>query len=365
MLNKLYPFIAALFLTLCFIQSCDKDDNGLNPPDDLPYVNLGKIPYPQLTDYQLFVGNPANFSLNERVLPYDLNTPLFSDYSQKWRFIYFPKNTTAVFDTTEVVQFPVGTVIVKDFHYRADLRNPQSAIRHIETRLLVRHADGWEGYDYIWNDEQTEATLSIVNKTVAVSWIDEQGANQAINYLIPNKNECKGCHHLNGKLELIGPKVRNLNRDYAYTDGTMNQLGKWSAMGYLQGLPNQIGSRLPVWNDPGSGSLNDRARAYLDVNCAHCHRPNGAADNSGVDLRYTQNIPAEYGICKSPVAAGAGSGNMDYDIVPGHPERSIMPYRMNSTEPDVAMPELLRTTIHTEAVQLIEAWIAAMPEGDC
>lgn len=119
-------------------------------------------------------------------------------------------------------------------------------------------------------------------------------------------------------------------------------------------------SKAPVWNDPATGSLNDRARTWLDINCAHCHRPEGPASTSGLNLSVHEQSPAAWGVQKTPVAAGRGSGNRRYDIVPGHPDQSILLYRLESTDPGVMMPEVSRKVTHREGVALIREWIASL-----
>ena len=118
------------------------------------------------------------------------------------------------------------------------------------------------------------------------------------------------------------------------------------------------------WADASGASLDDRARAYLDANCAHCHNANGAADTSALDLALESPIDRNYGICKPPVAVGRGSGDRPYDIYPGRPDDSIMIYRMQHTDPAIAMPELGRSTVHAEGVELISEWVRSL-DGDC
>jgi len=110
--------------------------------------------------------------------------------------------------------------------------------------------------------------------------------------------------------------------------------------------------------------LEDRARAYLDINCAHCHKPTGSASNSGLWLDWQIADPVKWGVGKHPTAAGRGSGNALVVIEPGVPEASILAYRMASDEAGIAMPELGRAVTHEEGVALIAEWIAAM-EGVC
>jgi len=347
---------------------CEKDeqpDDGIHPPNELPYVNAAQLPYPNLSDYQFFVDNLSDITPNEGVFPYDLNGSLFANYAAKKRFVFLPEGKSATYKTEGVVEFPVGTVIIKHFYYPKDLRDSTKGNLHIETRLLVRLETAWEVYSYLWNAEQTEATFSVIGKQIPVSWIDQNGIEQHINYVIPNKNQCKECHSYNNSLVPLGPQVMQLNKQYAYDQTATNQLTKWKQWGILSGLPDI--AAVPKIPNPfdEAANLNDRARSYMDVNCAGCHNPAGAANNSGLDLSLSQTDPVAYGVCKSPVAAGGGSGTLNYDIVPAHPERSIVIYRMGSLQPDVAMPELLRTTVDTAGLRLLTEWIAAMPPGPC
>jgi hypothetical protein len=111
-------------------------------------------------------------------------------------------------------------------------------------------------------------------------------------------------------------------------------------------------------------SRSTRARAYLDVNCSHCHSPTGPANTTALDLRSANADLRRLGECKPPVAAGRGTGDRLFDIVPGKPDESILLYRMTSSEPGVMMPEMGRNTTHQEGVELIRAWIASM-QGTC
>lgn len=350
--------MAALMLAIAS-QGCKKDDTGgINVPSSGAHDNL--------SDYGFFQQPMSELvPVTDRIMPYDLNTTLFTDYSLKQRFIYIPEGKQADYDSMEVFNFPDGTVLIKNFYYRDDFRDEALPKNILETRLLIKRSGTWEAETYIWNDEQTEATRFIAGKVLPVSWIDLQGNAQTVNYLVPNKNECKGCHDYNNDIIPIGPKARHLNRDYDFTGGTENQLDKLVSLGMLNGMPGAtIAPKLPVWDAPATGSLELRARAYLDINCGNCHNPAGPANNSGLHLEYHVTDPEEWGVCKAPVAAGNGSGGRLYDIVPGDPDASILVYRMEVNDPDIRMPELGRSLEHTEAVDIIRQWIAQMP-GDC
>jgi len=320
-------------------------------------------PPEKLSQYGLFVGNGSTQEPVPGVIPYDLNSPLFSDYTDKFRFVQLPAGKSAEYRPDESFEFPVGTIIAKTFAYPIDARDPKLGRRLLETRILKREPDGWTGFPYIWNAEQTEAVLDVAGDLKDVHWIDTAGKERTNSYIIPNSNQCKGCHKQGDEMQPIGPKARNLNRDFAYATGTENQLAHWTHAGALTGSPDpKDAPRLAVWNDPTTGDLDQRARAWLEINCAHCHNSAGPARNSGLNLLASQANPTLFGVFKTPVAAGRGTGGLDYDIVPGKPDQSILMYRMTSIDPGIMMPELGKRMVHAEGVELVREWISAMPE---
>lgn len=323
-------------------------------------------PFARLSEYNLFTGRLADLKPNTGVLPYDLNSPLFSDYAHKFRTVWMPKGKSAVYNDSVTLEFPEGTLITKTFYYPANYQEPDGKRNIIETRVLLRQASGWVSLPYIWNQDQTDATLEVTGEQRQVSWNHTDGTVRTANYTIPNVNQCKGCHGYKNVLLPIGPKIRNLNKTYPYADGPMNQLDKWAQLGYLTGYTSAAASpRLAQWDDPSSGSLDERARAWLEINCAHCHNPHGAGGTSGLNLLASVKDPMAYGICKSPVAAGRGSGGFSYDIAPGEPEKSILIYRLETNDPGRMMPELGRSVVHEESVALLKEWIRAMPKNNC
>ncbi len=289
-----------------------------------------------------------------------MNTPLFSDYAEKFRFLYLPPGAKARYRAEGVLDLPVGATLVKTFAYPADLRRPNEAVRYVETRLLIRKRAGWVALTYVWNAGQTEATLKRAGARLDASFIDTQGRRRSVDYAVPNQNQCKECHQLAKRLVPIGPKARNLNGDFAYPEGRENQLAHWTRVGILTGAPAPAAAaRAARWDDPAE-PLEARARAYLDANCAHCHNRKAAASNSGLSLTLEETNGPALGIGKQPVAAGRGAGGLSVSIAPGRPDASILPYRMASTEPGVMMPELSRSLVHDEGLALIRAWIAEM-----
>ena len=338
-----------------------------------------------LSEWGVVTSTGAELVVSEGVTPYDLNTSLFTDHAGKLRTIWMPQGASANYSDTDVFDFPVGTIISKTFYYvRGDdgslMRGDEgqsvysgsggldlTRARMIETRLLVRRADGWAALPYVWNDDQTEARLMRTGDLQQLTVTSLSGDSDAINYFVPNVNQCAGCHATNNTtraIQPIGPAARHLNRDYNYPDGSQNQFEHLIAAGYLTGAPQSADApQAAVWTDLNA-PIGDRARAWLDINCAHCHNPVGPADTSGLLLDPGTEWGPSFGLCKTPIAAGPGSGGHRYDIVPGNPDESILIYRMESLRADEMMPELGRSIVHDDGVALIREWIETL-DGDC
>ena len=273
-----------------------------------------------------------------RVTPYRLNTPLYSDGAEKLRFVYVPEGKRMGANGDGLIDFPVGTALIKTFAF-----GEGSERRLIETRVLLHRESGWVALPYVWNAEQTDAALAIAGARIPVV----TPAGESISYRVPNKNQCKECHGLDDAVIPIGPKARNLS-------------GEWLAAN-LGELPAGA-DQLVVWEKRSASGVAAVARAYLDVNCAHCHRPGATASNSGLDLRWEQDDPHALGVMKRPVAAGRGAGGLLFDVMPGDPDQSILLHRMLSNDPGVAMPELGKSSIDREGTEAVRRWIEEMPK---
>lgn len=300
----------------------------------------------KLSDFWFFTDQRGT-EPNNRVVPYELNSALFSDYAEKFRFIYVPRGKKLAYDQISpngLIRFPVGSAIIKSFGYEQD-----GKMRLLETRVLLRRTDGWLALPYIWNEEQTEAVLKVAGKRIPVTFTDPSGEEQTISYAVPNKNQCKECHSLGDAVMPIGPKLRNLDHDSfaALMDAKLVQVDVPPA----PVMPNYESTDVP---------LDSRARAYLDINCAHCHNRKGSASNSGLYLTYEEPNGPNLGMGKRPTAAGRGSGGRQFAIDPGRPEESYMIYRMKSTDPGIAMPEVGRSLAHDEGVTLLSEWIESL-----
>ncbi|GGD97566.1 hypothetical protein GCM10011515_16690 [Tsuneonella deserti] len=293
-----------------------------------------------LSAFGFFADGPAQIPA-ARVTPYRLNTPLWSDGAEKLRFVYIPDGSQAKAEGENLLQLPVGAALIKTFAFQDHGKR-----RLIETRVLLHRTDGWVALPYLWNAEQTDAKLALAGARVPVV----SPAGEAIEYRVPNKNQCKECHGLNGAVIPIGPKARNLSRDW---------LDRFAAAGMLDAAP-AVAHPVPLWEDRAKAGSEAAARGYLEANCAHCHQPGASASNSGLDLRWEQDDPHALGIMKRPVAAGRGAGSLLFDVVPGKPSESILLHRMGSLEGGVAMPELGKATLDHEGLAVVERWIAGL-----
>ena len=298
---------------------------------------------------------------------YALGHPLFSDYARKYRTVHLPPGATAVAaGDAATLDFPVGTHLTKTFYYPVrggavvlaepgvfrgpDVALDTTGVRLLETRVLRRTEAGWEAVSYVWDEDGRDARKARTGALIPLATTD----GGAFDYLVPDANQCAGCHatdHGSGALAPIGPKPGNLAA--VTLAGAGDQYADWRRRGLV------AGPAAGAWPETGDGA----ARAYLDVNCAHCHSAVGAADTAGLDLGF-EAAPDALGVCKSPVAAGRGSGGRAYDVWPGRADASILLYRMDHTDPGVMMPELGRSLVHAEGVERIRAWIDRM-EGDC
>lgn len=365
MRKKIYVLLT--MMVVVFVLSCKKEEEEENPtPTPIPApgevrFNLDEVPYAQLSDYGFFTGAMKQQTPNSRVLPYDVITPLFSDYAHKKRFVWMPAGQKAVYaGDHEVMNYPEGTVFIKTFYYDNVL--PANETRMIETRLIYKKDGQWKFADYTWNEDQTEAVLDMDGGEAEVTFIDENGQERFVEFKIPSQEQCFTCHKVFNEARPIGPKPQNLNKNFPYADGSLNQLQKWVEVGYLDSnYPENITTTID-WTDE-SQSMELRVRSYVDMNCAHCHREGSHCDYRPLRLAFSETVnPANLGVCVEPEEVVQPV--LTHIIARGNTQRSVMLYRMNTTAEQYRMPLLGRTVIHDEAVELFQAYIESL-EPNC
>lgn len=315
-----------------------------------------------LSDYGFFQGMLRDMKPAAGVVRYDVNTSLFTDYAYKARFVKLPQGVQLNYDARSPLDLPAGSVIIKHFYYPADFRKPTENLHFVETRLLIHQPTGWEALTYVWDENQVDATLTNTGAEVPVQWLDATGKKREVTFTVPTRGQCRGCHNKDGEMAPIGFTVRQLNRT-SQENPAQNQLAVWQKAGIITGMPHisQV-PRLATWDDPATGDLDSRARAWLDVNCGYCHNPEGTANISAFYLDIHQTDPRMLGIYKEPLFAGRASGGLSYDIVPGKPDESILYYRIATHDLVIQMPEIGKQMVHDEGVALIREWIEKMPK---
>jgi uncharacterized repeat protein (TIGR03806 family) len=324
-------------------------------------------PWESLDEWHLFDDARAQKPAN-RVIPYDVIAPLYADDALKRRFMHVPDGEQIDFQSTRVWRFPQGSILVKTFSYPLDARDPARGERLLETRLMILGPEGWAAETYVWDDEQTRAVRETEGTTLDVSWIDDAGTTRDHPYAVPTRDECSECHGNGPQLNTLGGRTRQLDRDFDFGGGAENQIDYLASRGLLDGAPPPAAQRQRLVDPFGTAPLDDRARSYLDANCAHCHASGASATESGLFLSWEETDPVSstvWGICKTPISFKAEPCGLSYDIVPGSPEQSILVCRMMSRQKDVQMPEIGSLRVDAHGVELMREWISGMEPAGC
>lgn len=368
---------AVLVVGLTFGVACGDDSGGGDDEAGTANPPVGARPDPATLDEWNLFANAATQAPYSDVIPYEMTSPLFTDYATKHRFIYVPEGEQIEYDPTAKWVFPEGSVLVKTFAYPVDERDPSLGEQLIETRLLINEGDnGWRPIVYEWNAAQTEAVIRPGGATVPVSYTLADGNTRDIpEYQIPSHGACRQCHGTVPDTAPIGPSTGALNRDNDYGSGPENQVDHLHALGLFDQAPDAIGARL-AYPDPFTTDITvsetDKGRSYLDVNCAHCHSPTGSVSDKELYLDWASTdpsgttLPFHWGVCKKPTSAGGvvGCDGLDTDVRPGDAENSLLACRVETIGAGL-MPELGRTLQHAEGLAVVEDWINAMNLAGC
>ncbi len=280
------------------------------------------------------------------LIPYTVNAPFWSDGAGKERYLALPEGETIATGGEAGWELPVGSVLVKSFLVDGAF---------VETRLLVRHEDGnWAGYSYAWNEAQTEANLLEAGRTRQLG--DRE-------WVYPSRSDCLSCH-TDAAGGTLGLETGQLNgpHDYEATGRRANQLvtldhiGLFSEPLFAEGTSPDPQSR-PRLPDPfGSAPREERARAYLETNCAQCHRP-GTGLRTEFDARW-QTPAGERGLCEQPPVAGDLGVEGARLVTPGEPSTSLVSLRAGRRDAN-GMPPLASRRVDSRGVDLLDSWIAS------
>ncbi|XXF78596.1 PQQ-dependent sugar dehydrogenase [Myxococcaceae bacterium GXIMD 01537] len=276
------------------------------------------------------------------LIPFDVNSPLWSDGAGKERYFAVPDGKTVRIAEDGDWVFPEGSVLMKTFLLGG---------KRVETRLMMRHPDGsWGGYTYEWDEAQTDATLLPASKTLQVG---------GQSWYFPSRAECLQCHTPAAGFSL-GPETGQLNRDLTYpaTGRVANQLRTLAHIGLFEApLPGEPSTlvRYPVPTE--AGPVDVRARAYLHSNCSHCHRPQGPG-RGPADFRFSTPF-SQVGVCNVAPQQGSAGLTDPLLVAPGDPSRSVLSARIHAL--DVwRMPPLGTRVVDAEGAAVVDAWITSL-----
>ncbi len=286
------------------------------------------------------------------LIEYAPNHPFWSDGTQKRRWVGIPDSERIAFSDDDW-HLPVGSVAVKHFEINLVEGDPNS-VRRLETRVLLHSEQGWQGFTYRWNSAGSDATLLTGRETETLTVALAGGGSEQRRYDYPSRTDCLLCHTAAAGFTL-GLTTRQLNGDFDYAGTTDNQLRSWNHIGLFDSDIGAAG-QYPSFAAPGdiNAGLAARARAYLDVNCSQCHRPDGPAPTA-LDLRASTALDAMNAVGAAPLAGDLGVAGAAV-IAAGDKQRSVLWLRLQRLDGE-RMPPLSSHLIDTEGATLIGEWI--------
>jgi len=301
----------------------------------------------------------ADFKPAAGLIPYGVNSPLWSDGAVKMRWVALATNAAIGFTPAGHWSFPAGTVFMKHFSLPVDDTNPQG-LRRLETRLLVRDTSGAVyGASYKWRADNSDAELVNAGITEDIT-IHTASGTRVQKWFFPGRQDCLTCHTpISGGV--LGVNARQLNGDFTYsqTGVTDNQLRVWNHLGLFDQTLDEkripiIPKLVPVTSP--TATLNTRVRSYLDANCSQCHQPGGAG--AFFDARFDTPLDRQ-NLINGPVQNPLGIAGAKI-IVPGNPDKSILFHRIGLVG-DNQMPPIAKNVVDARAVEIIAKWIKSIP----
>lgn len=277
------------------------------------------------------------------VVPFDVQSKLWSDGEQKTRLFSIPDGATINTLADGDFEYPDGSILVKNFI---------SDDTYLETRLFMKHVTGWAGYSYRWSDDQNDAVL------VTGLSPEEISVNDIV-HIIPSRGQCFECHTNAANISL-GPEASQLDFEIIYPNGTEgNQLDALTGSGYLTEKPTSTQVTELVALDDTSASIDMRARSYLHANCSGCHRP--GAPGSQLDFRIQTSLSETMACDQVPNSSDLGIDNARI-IAAGESARSVLVARISTEDSNIRMPPIGTQVVHDDAVSVVRRWINSLTD---
>ena len=347
----------------------------------VPNPDAGKVDqFPRkLSETGLFAST-KDHTPQAGLIPYTVIAPQWCDGATKERFLAIPGAAKIDFEAVLYPfapgappgwKFPNGTVLAETLSLEMEPGNPASKKR-LETRILHNQRltgteevgdQYWQGYTYIWNDEQTDAVLledpQGKDRTFSLRDAKAPGGRRQQTWHFPSRTECTACHNMAAKYA-IGVQTAQMNKEHDYGGIHANQLKTLEHIGlFSKALPAKTEemARLVDYSDTRQ-NLNLRARSYLHANCSHCHRKWGGG-NAEFQLVATWEL-GEMGIVGVRPAHGTFNIPNAHIVSAGDPYRSALFYRISTAGPG-RMPRIGSNVVDEAGVKLIHDWIASLP----
>ena len=325
-------------------------------------------PFPKkLSDSGLFA-RVKGHTVQPALIPYSVNSQLWSDGAHKERFIALPGETQITFAEGGGWKFPEETVLVKSFALDLEAGNSKSR-KWVETRFLLFEQNEWVGYSYRWNESQTDAELveaKGADRDYKIKDVRAPGGSRKQTWHYPSRAECMTCHSRAAQF-VLGVNTLQMNREHDYGGGKANQLRTLAHIGVFDLKPDKAGvvklpkppekmASLPNPYDE-SADLELRARSYLHANCAQCHVEAGGG-NSAITLNWG-TAPEKMrliGVAPQHDKFGLADALL---VAPGAPERSVLMQRILRIGQG-GMPPLAKSLVDEPAVKMLGEWIRSV-----
>ena len=306
------------------------------------------------------------------LIPYTVNTPLWSDGAEKRRWLAVPQpgggsnplTDQVAYAATGAWNFPAGTVFVKHFELTVDERSASLTKRRLETRLLVRQpapASGVYGVTYRWRPDGRNADVLTSDVSETYDVIQANGTVRRQTWYYPSRADCLTCHNANAG-HVLGVNTRQLNGSCNYPSGVSdNQLRTWNHLGLLDPALAEAAiptlSRMAALDDAGA-TLEKRCRSWLDANCSHCHRPGGV--QAQFDARFDTTLRQQQLVDVPTQLTYPGIASPRI-IAHGDLARSLLFQRDSSLQVGFMMPPLAKSRVDDQAMTRMQAWIGSLP----
>ena len=336
--------------------------------------------FPRLLSQTGIYTSVESHKVHPGLIPYQVNSPLWSDGAVKERFIGIPGTETIAFRSGKSWDFPDGTVLVKTFSLPmpelSDGTPRKTSLKRVETRLMTRQEGEWFGYSYRWNEDQSDAILVDSqgrDEPLVVASTGEKEPWRKQTWHYPSRSECMVCHSRASNF-VLGLSVEQTNLILCPDETPIEQLEYFRQVGLFHAETEPTGKaggfqfpspieELPRLANPASRheTLEDRVRSYLHSNCANCHVKEGGG-NAKINLSYRQTLAKTGLLNVAPLHDRFGKTDAKL-ISPQRPDESILLERLNRRGPG-QMPPLATNLVDSTAVKMIEQWIKELPTED-